>query len=111
MLVIEGKAGKSKILYEKLKEWNKDQTLIIDTVGIVHIFGISCDVMSYLDLEELENEFLYDKYKRLIFEINCQKDYMFHIWKLEQKLMKKYSFRECVVTIQTEDDEIKVYEV
>lgn len=118
MLVIEGANGKSIILAEKMKEWNKEQTIIVDNVDIKFlpegclVYKSEYDTTKEIIEQIGKNENEFKSFKRIVFLINCPKEDMLSIWKLEQQLMEKYSFRECVATIQNNSlEEVMIYEV
>jgi hypothetical protein len=117
MLVIKGKAQKSLVLNNRLNEWNKKDTLIVDTVGFnawneeVNVMPLEGSVEEVIKLLT-ENKNVIEKYKRIVFYINGSVQDEFKVWKFEQELMKRLGFRECVVTIQDRSlDELSIYEV
>jgi hypothetical protein len=118
MLVVEGKSRKSIILLDKLKEWNKKDTLILDTVGfnswdpevtVLSFPNTSVDQLIKLLTDKKE---VTEKYKRIVFYVNCPKEDEFKVWKLEKDLMITGEFRECVITIQNNNmNELSIYEI
>lgn len=125
MLVIDGWAGKSRKLEEILKQKNcsKDNTLILDSVGIHSlIYYGDCyrlqnttDILRFLlDYTQISNPFGIeidrDNLKCIVLEVNCHRD-MINTFKNAEELIKK----ELIITVQCPEsecqNELRVYEI
>lgn len=117
MIVIEGRAMKSLEIMSMMKRWKQEETLFIDTKGGLDILTEGMILKTPNDLDNIINTIKKEsdqegfQWKRVVFYGNEPKGSIFKVWKLEQDLMSRLPFRECVMTIQTEDENISVYEI
>lgn len=121
MLVIDGKNQKSLKIQELNKEWKKEETLYVDSKeGLNFLDGISM----YRPIAESTIKIVNDVFgvyvsdevfkniTRIVLYLNIDFSGLKTIKEFENEL-KKYNkdFIECVVTVQSEEDEIGIYNI
>lgn len=119
MLVIEGKSGKSRVLAHYIdglyKRTINSDLLIIDSVGISHVFGDRIDFCNLPKDVELKDfsKFYKDNWKSfqytnyLILSLNAPKEILKDLKVIEEEYEK-----EIIVTVQNnKKDKVEVYKI
>jgi len=110
MEIIRGKVGKSVVLQDFICDTNPDRTLIVDGLGLPHLWEgrYIADVKSNHSPESiskllLEEEGLADRFDLIVFEVNAPYYKVDAFKKIENKLAI-----DCILTVQ-DDCEVYVY--
>lgn len=122
MLVIKGKSGKVKIVREKLAtgKWASEKTLIVHSPELIGYHSVPANNIFIIDnlqeaidnLKVIQYKLFTELYDRLVLAFEAVSKLDLKITKeFEQELMKLFPFREIVITVQSDDEEIKIIEI
>jgi hypothetical protein len=121
LLVIKGKTGKAEVIKRKLAigEWASEKTLIIHSPELTGYHAMPANEIFIMDTIEEAIDYIKvygcqlfnQQYNRLILAFNITQSGLNGIKTIENKLMYSLPFREIVLTVQSEDEEIKITEI